>query len=271
MDWMPQAIREGIFTIVFISGPLVILAATLGLSVGIIQAATQIQEQTLASAVKIIGLFLALIVFGFYMFQYLKQYAVENVGRAFRLVPSLGTYVKPRKNFLSQHEKDSMDQRSGVNIPGLETKTSSPGTSSKVSGGLNEPDLRNINIGEQAKDILGQPAGQIKKDNENLQRIEPGFSSVGEAASSVRRQVVNPIPAEPAQNSTLNSSQQNASTSRAASNLNTEPVVRPAARRPATQTSPARKPAEKKSLTDALSRIRSSIDEFNESNTQGVQ
>ena len=49
---MPQAIREGIFTIIFISGPLVVLAAVLGLSVGVVQAATQIQEQTLASAVK---------------------------------------------------------------------------------------------------------------------------------------------------------------------------------------------------------------------------
>ena len=64
MDWMPQAIREGIFTIIFISGPLVVLAATLGLSVGIVQAATQIQEQTLPQTVKIFVIGFVILSFG---------------------------------------------------------------------------------------------------------------------------------------------------------------------------------------------------------------
>ncbi len=102
MDWMPQAIRDGIFTVLFISGPLVLLAAALGLVIGIIQAATQVQEQTLGSAVKILGVFLALIVFGFYMFQYLKQYTSQTISRAFNLVPGLSSHPLPPKKLLKQ-------------------------------------------------------------------------------------------------------------------------------------------------------------------------
>ncbi len=107
MDWMPQAIRDGIFTVLFISGPLVLLAAALGLVIGIIQAATQVQEQTLGSAVKILGVFLALIIFGFYMFQYLKQYATQTINRAFNLVPSLSSHPLPPKKLFKQPIKSS--------------------------------------------------------------------------------------------------------------------------------------------------------------------
>ncbi len=96
MDWIPEIIREGILTVLFISGPLVILAASLGLFVGVLQAATQVQEQTLGSAVKVIGLFLALIIGGFYMFSYLKRYAEKNISRAFSLIPTLTNHPLPR-------------------------------------------------------------------------------------------------------------------------------------------------------------------------------
>lgn len=103
---MPQAIRDGIFTVLFISGPMVLLAAALGLIIGIIQAATQVQEQTLGSAVKILGVFLALIVFGFYMFQYLKQYTSQTISRAFNLVPTLSSHPLPPKKLFKQPLKD---------------------------------------------------------------------------------------------------------------------------------------------------------------------
>ncbi|NQY80966.1 MAG: flagellar biosynthetic protein FliQ [Candidatus Caenarcaniphilales bacterium] len=96
MDWIPEIIREGILTVLFISGPLVVLAASLGLFVGVLQAATQVQEQTLGSAVKVIGLFLALIISGFYMFSYLKRYAEKNISRAFSLIPTLTNHPMPR-------------------------------------------------------------------------------------------------------------------------------------------------------------------------------
>ncbi len=109
MDWMPQAIRDGIFTVLFISGPLVLLAAALGLVIGIIQAATQVQEQTLGSAVKILGVFLALIVFGFYMCQYLKQYTSQTISRAFNMVPGLSSHPLPPKKLFKQPIKEETD------------------------------------------------------------------------------------------------------------------------------------------------------------------
>lgn len=108
MDWVPEIIREGILTALFISGPLVILAAGLGLIVGILQAATQVQEQTLGSAVKVIGIFIALIIGGFYMFSYLKKYTEKNITRAFQLIPSLEQHPMPRKNYFGNvNKKDS--------------------------------------------------------------------------------------------------------------------------------------------------------------------
>jgi flagellar biosynthesis protein FliQ len=105
MDWVPEIIREGMLTAIFISGPLVVLAAALGLIVGILQAATQVQEQTLGSAVKILGIFLALIVGGFYMFSYLKKYTERNIVRAFQLIPTLEPHPMPRKNYYTIVEK----------------------------------------------------------------------------------------------------------------------------------------------------------------------
>ncbi|MBU6196648.1 MAG: flagellar biosynthetic protein FliQ [Cyanobacteria bacterium REEB446] len=108
MDWVPEIIREGMLTAIFISGPLVILAAALGLIVGILQAATQVQEQTLGSAVKILGVFLALIIGGFYIFSYLKKYTERNIVRAFQLIPTLEPHPMPRKNYFTPvNKKDS--------------------------------------------------------------------------------------------------------------------------------------------------------------------
>ena len=254
MDWMPQAIREGIFTIIFISGPLVVLAAVLGLSVGVVQAATQIQEQTLASAVKIIGLFLALIVFGFYMFQYLRQYAIQNLSKAFRLVPSLGTYAKPRKNFLEIKE-DGKTKEAGMVIPGVEPFEPTGSKAGALADELNSPDISNVNVGEKPADTLGQPKGQIKEEDTNVKKIEDRFQSVDRTA-------INEI-----QNNSNNSSSNNAPAPRE------EPVVRPQPVRTAPPPQPTvkPKPRPRKSLTGALDRIRNSIEDFNDTNTQGAR
>ena len=52
--------EEGIWTVLLICGPLLLLALVVGLIVSIFQATTQIQEQTLAFIPKIVAVLLGL-------------------------------------------------------------------------------------------------------------------------------------------------------------------------------------------------------------------
>ncbi|GAE91615.1 flagellar biosynthesis protein FliQ [Gracilibacillus boraciitolerans JCM 21714] len=56
--------EQGIFTILLVTGPILILALVVGLLVSIFQATTQIQEQTLAFIPKIVAVLLGILVFG---------------------------------------------------------------------------------------------------------------------------------------------------------------------------------------------------------------
>ena len=99
MEFMPQAIRDGIIVVLVISGPLVLAAAFLGLIIGVLQAATQVQEQTIGSAVKIIGIFAIIIFAGFWMFQYLNQYTTRSISTAFTIVPNQSQKVIPKEAY----------------------------------------------------------------------------------------------------------------------------------------------------------------------------
>jgi flagellar biosynthetic protein FliQ len=284
MDWMPQTIREGLFTILFISGPLVVLAAVLGLVIGVIQAATQVQEQTLASAVKIIGLFLALIVFGFYMFQYLTKYTSDSLQRAFKLVPSLGSYVKPRNNFLSRKpESQALDapkppaELEEMNIP-------KPGGSKISEGEINEPELARSNQSQSGLDRLGKPSMQIKTENPNLKKqdlparqapapvaVQPARQAPAPAQQPVR-QAKAPAPApvavQPARQAPAPAQQP----VRQAKAPAPAPTQQPARQAPApTQAAPAesaipvrttpRVEPERRSISDAVNRLKSNFNE----------
>ena len=196
MDWMPQAIREGIFTILFISGPLVVLAAALGLAVGILQAATQVQEQTLGSAVKVIGLFIALIIFGFYMFQYMSKYTTDSINKAFKLVPTLTAKVLPRRNFLEIPIKEPEQQ---ISLPGeVDPGTGGGGGGvSKIAESLNEPEIETVNENVKPK-TLAQPPSQVKPfpdvDKIKAQKLQPAPAKVTPAPAPVK---VTPAPAKP--------------------------------------------------------------------------
>ncbi|MFV2035692.1 MAG: flagellar biosynthesis protein FliQ [Halocynthiibacter sp.] len=54
--------RDGVWTMLIVSGPLMIMALAVGLGVALLQALTQVQELTLVFVPKIIAMFLALIV-----------------------------------------------------------------------------------------------------------------------------------------------------------------------------------------------------------------
>lgn len=67
--------REGILTILYAAGPLMLVALTVGLSVSLFQALTQIQEMTLAFVPKIIAIFGATIMMVPFMLSHLDGLA----------------------------------------------------------------------------------------------------------------------------------------------------------------------------------------------------
>lgn len=69
--------ERGIYTILLVTGPLLLLALGVGLLVSIFQATTQIQEQTLAFIPKIIAVLVGLIFFGPWMLTTMVQFTQD--------------------------------------------------------------------------------------------------------------------------------------------------------------------------------------------------
>ncbi|OZU90308.1 flagellar biosynthetic protein FliQ [Virgibacillus indicus] len=69
--------EKGIYTILLVSGPLLILALAVGLLVSIFQATTQIQEQTLAFIPKIVAVLVGLIFFGPWMLTTMVEFTAD--------------------------------------------------------------------------------------------------------------------------------------------------------------------------------------------------
>ena len=59
-----SVMRDAIYTVIICSAPMLIVAMVVGLIVSIFQATTQINEQTLAYAPKIVAILLSLLIFG---------------------------------------------------------------------------------------------------------------------------------------------------------------------------------------------------------------
>ncbi|WP_430785907.1 flagellar biosynthesis protein FliQ [Virgibacillus flavescens] len=69
--------EKGVYTVLLVSGPLLILALVVGLLVSIFQATTQIQEQTLAFIPKIVAVFVGLIFFGPWMLTTMVEFTAD--------------------------------------------------------------------------------------------------------------------------------------------------------------------------------------------------
>jgi flagellar biosynthetic protein FliQ len=119
MEWMPQAVRDGIIVVLIVSGPLVLAAAVIGLVIGVLQAATQVQEQTIGSALKIIGVFGLIIFAGFWMYQYLSQYASRTLNSAFSFVPKQSQKAVPTGVFDEKKFNISFDEDKDIPVPQL--------------------------------------------------------------------------------------------------------------------------------------------------------
>ncbi|GAB4374095.1 MAG: flagellar biosynthesis protein FliQ [Spirochaetales bacterium] len=79
-------IRSGVFQILLLSAPVLLIGLVVGLIVSILQATTSIQEQTLTFVPKIAAILLALVFFGPWMFASLAQYTIQ----LFQQIPAMG-------------------------------------------------------------------------------------------------------------------------------------------------------------------------------------
>ncbi|MGN7478515.1 flagellar biosynthesis protein FliQ [Solibacillus silvestris] len=66
--------ENAVFTVLIVSGPLLLIALSTGLIVSIFQATTSIQEQTLAFVPKIVAVLVALVFFGPFMISRMTDY-----------------------------------------------------------------------------------------------------------------------------------------------------------------------------------------------------
>ncbi|KGX93159.1 flagellar biosynthesis protein FliQ [Pontibacillus halophilus JSM 076056 = DSM 19796] len=76
-EFVISTAEKGIYTVLLVTGPLLILALGVGLLVSIFQATTQIQEQTLAFVPKIVAVMLGMVFFGPWMLSHMLQFATD--------------------------------------------------------------------------------------------------------------------------------------------------------------------------------------------------
>ena len=95
MEILLEFFAKGLITMLMIAMPCVLTAAAVGLVVGILQAVTQVQEQTIAAAPKIFLVFLVIIIFGTGYMQMLKNVFLEGANIAFEIIPKSDSNVLP--------------------------------------------------------------------------------------------------------------------------------------------------------------------------------
>lgn len=84
---MVIAIAEtAIYTVLIVSGPLLLVALVVGLAVSIFQATTSLQEQTLAFVPKIVGVLVALVFFGPFMISKMTNYFQDILSNLVRYI-----------------------------------------------------------------------------------------------------------------------------------------------------------------------------------------
>lgn len=76
-----EIMRSGIFQVMMLAAPVLIISLLVGLTVSIFQATTSIQEQTLTFVPKIAAIFITLMFFGEWMLTSMREYAIDIILR----------------------------------------------------------------------------------------------------------------------------------------------------------------------------------------------
>ncbi|MDA0629850.1 MAG: flagellar biosynthesis protein FliQ [Proteobacteria bacterium] len=79
--------REAIWTVIYVAGPVLIIALSVGLLIGVIQAATSIQEMTLSFIPKLAAMVVTLLILGDWQLSVLSEFFIS----IFDLIPQVFT------------------------------------------------------------------------------------------------------------------------------------------------------------------------------------
>jgi flagellar biosynthetic protein FliQ len=74
-------VTDGVMTILTVAAPMLLIGLVMGLIISILQATTQINEQTIVFVVKILSVMVSLIVFGNWMLTRLGEFATRTLER----------------------------------------------------------------------------------------------------------------------------------------------------------------------------------------------
>ena len=74
-DFIIKLGQDAVVVVLKVAGPLLLVALAIGLIISVFQATTQIQEQTLTFVPKIVGVFVAIVVFAPWMINTLLDFA----------------------------------------------------------------------------------------------------------------------------------------------------------------------------------------------------
>jgi flagellar biosynthetic protein FliQ len=75
-----SVMKDAIYTVLASSMPMLLAALVIGVLISIFQATTQINEQTLAFVPKIVGILLALLIFGGWIMNNLSDFTINLFG-----------------------------------------------------------------------------------------------------------------------------------------------------------------------------------------------
>ena len=127
MEMLTEFLAKGFMTMLSISMPCVLVAAAIGLVVGIIQAVTQVQEQTISAAPKIFAVFLVIIIGGLGFIKLLTNLFQEGAALAFNGVSKNQNYVLSSDYYKYTTPFDGEMKDSFKNVPDVKEIMRNPG------------------------------------------------------------------------------------------------------------------------------------------------
>jgi flagellar biosynthesis protein FliQ len=127
MEMLTEYLAKGFMTMLSISMPCVLTAAVIGLVVGIIQAVTQVQEQTIAAAPKIFAVFLVIIVGGLGFIKLLTNLFYEGTSLAFNGITKNEDYALAADYYRYTKPFDNEMKAGEMNMPGAKEIMRNPG------------------------------------------------------------------------------------------------------------------------------------------------